>query len=200
LAVQIEDVADLIVRCTRDDDQAQALFYTQYIEIIRRAVFRKLQSMSPDRALLGEIDDICNDIFTRIFADNCRALRTLRNPVSIRAWLVTLAKHYTVDYVRKWASRNLVNVEEVHEQQAVYGADSEAKAVANERDALLSRCLAALPDDECLVLTLFYIHGRKYVEIAAMTGRNINTVSAKIRRAKTKLRRLIEEQNYENPY
>ena len=198
--MQNDNVADLIVRCMRDDDEAQALFYTLYLDTVRRSVVRRLQMSSSGAALMGEADDVANEVFARIFADHCRALRTVRNPESIRAWLVTIAGHCAVDYMRKWAGRTLANSDRVNEPEAVYGALCEDKVIESERDAVLSKCLAALPDEECLIVTLFYLHGRKYVEIAEMTGKNINTVSAKLRRAKSKLKRLVEEENYESPY
>jgi RNA polymerase sigma factor (sigma-70 family) len=91
-------------------------------------------------------------------------------------------------------------VAEVREDHEVYGSDCGQQAMTGERDLVLSRCLSALSDEERLILNLFFMHGRKYVEIAEMTGRNVNTVSAKLRRAKAKLRRLLEEEHYENPY
>jgi RNA polymerase sigma factor (sigma-70 family) len=198
--VQSENIGDLIVCCVRGDDRAQAFFYTEYVEVIRRTVVRKLQSLSIGPPLLSEVEDICNDIFTRIFADNCRVLSSVRTPGSIRAWLVTLARHNTVDYVRKWAGRGRLSAVEVREEHEVYGSDCGQQAMTGERDEVLSRCLSALSDEERLILNLFFMHGRKYVEIAEMTGRNVNTVSAKLRRAKAKLRRLLEEEHYENPY
>ena len=54
--------------------------------------------------------------------------------------------------------------------------------------------LAALSGPDCLVLDLYYLHQLKYAEIADVLGHNINTVSARIRRAKTKLRALLEEE------
>jgi RNA polymerase sigma factor (sigma-70 family) len=87
----------------------------------------------------------------------------------------------------------------MREESEPYGQDAEQQAITGEREVMLTKCLSALSDEERLILTLFFVHGRKYIEIAAMTGRNINTVSAKLRRAKVKLRRLLEEERYECP-
>jgi RNA polymerase sigma-70 factor (ECF subfamily) len=148
---------------------------------------------------MSEVEDICNEVFIRLFADGCRSLRSLKKPKSVRAWLVTVTRRYTVDYIRKWAGQDRLRTAEMREESEPYGQDAEQQAITGEREVILTKCLSALSDEERLILTLFFVHGRKYIEIAAMTGRNINTVSAKLRRAKVKLRRLLEEERYECP-
>ncbi|MFH0777503.1 MAG: RNA polymerase sigma factor [Candidatus Eisenbacteria bacterium] len=193
-----DDVAELVNRCVRGDDQAQALFYTQHVDVVRRSAAYTLRSYSNESPLINEVEDICNEVFVRLFTDSCRSLRSLRNPKSVKAWLVTVTRRYTVDYIRKWGGDRVRRVE-MREEHESYGSDSEQQVANGERDVMLSRCLSALSDEERLILTLFFVHGRKYIEIAAVTGRNINTVSAKLRRAKAKLRRLLEEERYECP-
>ena len=194
------NVAELVERCVRGDDQAQALFYTEHVDLVRRSAAYTLRSYSNESLLMSEVEDICNEVFIRLFADGCRSLRSLRNPKSVRAWLVTVTRRYTVDYIRKWAGQDRLHTAEMQEESEPYGQDAEQQAITGEREVMLTKCLSALSDEERLILTLFFVHGRKYIEIAAMTGRNINTVSAKLRRAKVKLRRLLEEERYECPH
>jgi RNA polymerase sigma-70 factor (ECF subfamily) len=198
LAVGYDDVADLIQRCIREDDQARAYFYAEHIETIRRAARRQLLSLSNGASFLDDVDDIANDVFARLFADDCRVLRSIRTPEAIGAWLVTVARRRALDYARKWEAQGAASfgcVAEAHEVYSVSNADRQA--LESERDHVLGRCLGALTDEERLLLRLFYEQGRKHVEIAEITGKNINTVSAKLRRARLKLRRLLEEERYE---
>ena len=194
-----DGVAELVERCVRGDDQAQALFYTEHVDLVRRSAAYTLRSYSNESLLMSEVEDICNEVFIRLFADGCRSLRSLKKPKSVRAWLVTVTRRYTVDYIRKWAGQDRLRTAEMREESEPYGQDAEQQAITGEREVMLTKCLSALSDEERLILTLFFVHGRKYIEIAAMTGRNINTVSAKLRRAKVKLRRLLEEERYECP-
>ena len=198
--MQDDIVGALVERCVRGDDQAQALFYTEYVDLVRRSAAYTLRTYSIESPVMSEVEDICNEIFARLFADGCRSLRSLRNPRSIKAWLVTVARRYTVDYIRKWAGQDRLHATDACEEHEPYGGDAEKQVVNRERDAMLMKCLSALSDEERLILTLFFVHGCKYIEIAAMTGRNINTVSAKLRRAKAKLRRLLKEERYEYSY
>lgn len=197
------DVSELIERCVRGDDQAQAFFYTEYAQLVERAVTRTLTSVLAGSdgqgvPLRSEVDDICSEVFTRIFTDNCRVLTQLRNPHSIHAWLVTLSRNRTVDYIRKWSGRGAVEVAEARERPISYGQDAHEKAVANEREGVLRMCLECLSPGDRLVLELFFVQGLRYTEIAEVMGLNINTAAARLRRAKEKLRKQLEEARYEH--
>ena len=187
----------MIAGCLRGNDQARALFYVQYARLVHRAVSRKLSSLATPRPLQSEVEDICGEVFARIFAQGCRALSQLRNPESINAWLVTLAQHSTVDYLRKWSEAVDPYPEQTRETPSSYGSDCEEKVSASERNLVLGKCLAQLSEQERLIVNLFYVEGLKYAEIAEIMSMNINTMSAKLRRAKGKLRKLLEVERYE---
>jgi RNA polymerase sigma-70 factor (ECF subfamily) len=198
--VEACDVRTLIERCVQGDDQAQALFYVEYANLVKHAVTRRLGSLTAGNPLRTEVEDICSEVFLKIFANRCRALTKLKKPQSIHAWLITLAHNHTVDYLRKWSDRSHVPEDKTREQPALYSASSEHQVIAREQRGLLEQCLAALSDEERLILDLFYVEGLKYAEIAAVTGLNINTASAKLRRAKLKLRKLLEDERHELTY
>jgi len=184
-------VAELLHRCLRGDDQAKALLFSEYADLARRAVTRKLAALGLLRTRRSEVADICHDLFERILADNCRMLARLHKPASINAWLVTIAQNLTVDYVRKWSRRAAIDATAtppvVRETPARYAIRRETK---NE----LAQKLEALPPIDRLILELFFVQGLKYCEIAEVTGLNINSVAAKLRRSKKKLRALIEKE------
>ncbi len=184
------------------DDQAQAFFYVEYAPLVARAVTRTLSTVvhGPNGAgapLRSEVDDICGEIFARIFADRCRLLAQLRNPGAIHAWLITMTRNRTVDYVRKWGRGGIAEACEAREDQLPYAQDVHEAAVTNERDRMLRACLEELTPEDRLVLELFFIQGLKYTEIADLMGLNINTAAAKLRRAKHKLRKQLEDARYE---
>ena len=81
----------------------------------------------------------------------------------------------------------------VREQEASYAATPEDLAISEEQLARLRMGLDELSDEDRLTLNLYFVHGLKYAEMAELLGLNINTLSARLRRAKDKLRRLYEE-------
>jgi len=192
-----DEAARLVAQCVQGDDQAQARFYAAYDELIRCAVIRKLIAAGVYDVLRADVDDMCNEVFARVFADDCRLLRRLHQPRSLRAWLMTVAQHHAVDQIRKWGSRWRTQAAARDVDEERYGPSPETHAVASERRDLLNKRLAGLAHHERLVLDLFYVQGLKHAEMAEVLGLNINTASARLRRAKAKLRSLLEEDRHE---
>lgn len=187
------DIARLVGRCTDGDDAAQAEFYTRFEPLVRRAVLRKLGAVRATSISFSEVDDICNEVFARLLADSCAPLARLRNPQAIEAWLMTVAQNHTITYLRRVANRPLSDQWSLHEDTEVYTAGPDAPAVLEEQIERVSIALAALPTHDRMALELFYLQGLKYTEISEIMNLNINTVAARIRRAKAKLRLALQE-------
>jgi len=103
-------ISKLVSLCVEGDDGARARFWTEYHGLVRRAVARKVAVVGGWQAVSSDIDDLCNEIFARLFANECKLLERLRNPKSINAWLITLAQNYVLDLARKSSSRKRVEM------------------------------------------------------------------------------------------
>ncbi len=194
------NIAELVANCLSGDDQAKARFYIEFSGLVNRAIARRLATMGTASPLRGEIEDIASEVFERLFRDNCSMLLRLHNPSCIHAWLVAVASNYTVDYIRKLNARGYGNVTSCTESSVKYVCTKEEAALApdsaldqQERADRLAHCLAALSEQDRMIVDLFFMQGLKYVQIAEILGLNVNTLSAKLRRAKLKLRGLLEE-------
>ena len=192
-------VAELIARCIRGDAAAKAQFYDEYAGLIRKAIAGKLHRLQVDPSLFAEVEDIWHEVIVRIFDDDCRALSRIKQPASINAWLVTVAQNHVLTYLRKRASRHKAQDAASVAPHAGAVATPEDAAARSEQTALIETKLATLSPQERLVLELYFVQNLKYAEISDVCGLNINTVSAKLRRAKSKLRKLLEEERDELP-
>ena len=191
------DVRELVSRCIEGDEEAQALLFVTYGDLVRSAITRKLATLGVLPMLRADIDDIRSEIFARLLANQCRMLTRLNKPASVNAWLMTIAQNYTVDFVRKWNGR-------CHTQEPVRKSpppscqySPASAAIEDERKTRLHEVLSELPDRDRLIIELYFIQGLKYVEIAEALGMNINTVSARLRRAKAKLRDILDGERHE---
>ena len=191
------EIGELVARCVAGDDEAKAQFFAEYHGLVRRAVAGKLAQATAPPVLRSDVEDICSSVFERVLSDNCHALARLRNARSVNAWLVTVAQNCVVDYMRRWSSRMRVDAIVAREEEEVYIPSPAEKVIAHERKARLDDRLAELGAEDRLALELYFLHELRYAEIAEMTGLNINTVSARIRRAKAKLRNLYGEDRSE---
>jgi RNA polymerase sigma factor (sigma-70 family) len=190
-----EQTAELIASCLRGDDIARATFLLEFAGVVRQAVARKLAAMAGAPALRVEVDDLCNDVLAKLLADDCRVLRTLRDPRRIRAWLVVVAQRHCMDHLRGAAVRAQAERALWQEEHAGQAAgDSPADIAARGESARRARrLLENLAAPERLAVDLYFFHGCSYAEIAAMTGASINTVAARLHRAKAKLRKAWEQ-------
>lgn len=190
-----QQTAELIQSCLRGDDAARATFLIEFGDVVRRAVARKLAALSGEPALRAEVDDLCNDVLAKLLADDCRVLRTVRDPCRIRAWLVVVAQRHCMDHLRRTASRARAERGLWREEAAAPEVgDSPADIVVRGESAQRARALLdTLADPERLVVDLYFFHGCSYAEISRMAGMNINTVAARLHRAKAKLRKAWEQ-------
>jgi RNA polymerase sigma-70 factor (ECF subfamily) len=186
-------VAELVQRCLCGDDQAKALLFAEYAELAKRAVIRKLASLGLLNTRRSEVGDICHDMFERILANNCQMLARLHKPASINAWVVTVAQNLTVDHVRKWSRRAKIDAAVAADAPSVVRETPARYAIRSEAKNELARKLDSFPPVDRLILEMFFVQGLKYCEIAEVTGLNINSVAAKLRRSKQKLRTLMEK-------
>ena len=189
-----KNVSNLIRRCIEGDDAARAEFHAEYSGLIRRAVIRKLVRLGASNCVGTDANDIVQEVFLRLLADGCRPLRQLHDPQCIDAWLMTVAQNHTVSYLRKCSVINAVVQRSQDSARESYDYTPADHLVASETRQIAAAVFSKLTDTEKLVLRLYYEQSVKLSDIAAMTGESINTVASRIRRAKLKLLRLVQEQ------
>lgn len=187
------EVADLVARCIHGDDSARAEFIAAFDDIIRRSVARKLSSSAESREFQSDRDDICNEIYLRLFRNNCAALAKIREPRSIHAWLMTVSQNHVYTYLRKRQAHVSMRASMAKESIAPYDEGPEEEVVKQETLAIVQQGLASLDAKDRLILQLFYLHNLKYAEIAETLSLNINTVASRMMRAKEKLRKQLAE-------
>lgn len=189
----LDKVPDLIAACLAGDDVAQGLFIVRYGELILRAVARQLAALGPSTPLRGDAEDIRNDLLTRLLEDKARRLAGLRDASAIDAWLVSVARNHTVDYARRQSRRMRAHEELAQAPPPPTPPDPSERAIQNESAEIVHAAIRELPAEDRLFLALYYQQGLKYAEIAAITGRNINTVASRLHRARTRLRDIMEK-------
>lgn len=187
-----EPVAALIAACIAGDPAAKAQFYDTYKVLVQRAVRRKLHRHYAYQGVAEDADDICHEIFERAFSDNCQLMTRIRRPASINAWLMTVAGNHVVTHMRKHNLRRDASVAAMRERPPEPAASPEESAIDEETRLALQAKVAELPKLDRVIVELYFIQDLKYAEIAEALSLNINTVSARLRRAKAKLRKLLE--------
>lgn len=134
------------------------------------------------------------DVTEEAFVNAYRAYGRFRGDSDPFTWLYRIALNVLKKRHRKrsrrarlWDEHSVSNPPETADH-----ATPEAAALSNERAAIVRRAIAELPEVSREVITLRYISGLTYEEIARAAGCSVGTVKSRLSRAKAALGALLE--------
>jgi RNA polymerase sigma factor (sigma-70 family) len=148
--------------------------------------------------MLGDPDssaDAAQDAFLAAF----RNLRSFRGG-SFRSWMLRIATNTCYDVLRVRKRRPSVSLDIDAEDESASSplqiADPAESpddfALRRELAAAIQDGLAALPDEQRIVLILSDIQGLAYEEIAQITNSNLGTVKSRLSRGRARLREVLK--------
>jgi RNA polymerase sigma-70 factor (ECF subfamily) len=135
---------------------------------------------------LGSSSQETEDLFQEIMTNVWNSLPSFRAESAIHTWVYRIAVNTALVYRKK-----LKRGEELPDvPDGRMGAHQNLEQ--EERLAALRRAIAALADQDRLIVTLL-LEGLSYKEIAEITGLTVNYVGVKISRIKQMLEQLMTE-------
>lgn len=179
---------DLIEALRRGRSEAWAELVERYLRLVVHVVRTTLATYVRSAAD-QDAEDLAHDLFASLVADDYRILGTIGPPYDLKAWLAVSARRRAIDFARKRRvpSRSL--------DETLPARNEPDASEANERQGLVQEMLKPLNPKERLVVQLFYLKGKRYREIARMTGINLNSISPTLLRAIEKMQRGITKQD-----
>lgn len=134
------------------------------------------------------------DLTEEAFVNAYRAYGRFRGDSDPFTWLYRIAVNVLKKRHRKRTRRARLWDEHVeNDPPATIDTETpESATLSNERDAIVRRAIAELPEAAREVITLRYISGLTYEEIARATGCSVGTVKSRLSRAKAALGTLLE--------
>lgn len=163
-----------------------------YADLVRRhhpRVFGLCLSMLGDRA---QAEDAAQDVFLKAY----RRLSDFRGDAALSTWLYRVAANRCLDLLRRSARRREESWEAFVEREGdglrrlLAEPAAESPLVSEDAD-LVRRVLSRLPDDYRLILTLREIEGLDYRELTRALDCSMDSVKAKLRRARGKFREIL---------
>ena len=153
--------------------------YDSYME----AIFRFCYFKTNDR-------ELAMDLMQQSFLKTWSYLKEGYNIDNIKAFLYKIAGNMVIDWYRKQKDQSLDNLREQGFDVADIGMEIERYVEAKwSFDAS-----GKLSVDDHQLIVLSYIEGMSPKEIAAITGKKVNTVSVAIHRAIERLKKILDEQ------
>jgi RNA polymerase sigma-70 factor, ECF subfamily len=143
----------------------------------RRRVFGLAYSIVRNRAAA---EDIAQEVFVKLW----KVLDGYDGRAKLSTWIYAITRNTALSAVRKQrASRSLSDPNVLAEAEATTAREDGIGA----DDVTLWRAVAALPDVQRRVVTLYYQDERPVDEVAAMLGLPVNTVKTHLHRARARL-------------
>ena len=187
--MRVEELA-LARACARGDEAAWEVFLTRY----REKLYKAAHSITSEDSAARELaDSLYADLYGTRLTDGRRVskLDSFTGRGSLEGWLrAVLAQEYVNRYRRQ---QRLVSLEEQTDAGAQFQAvERDPSQVHDPRlEEATDQALAALPREDKFILAGYYLDGRTLAEIARLLGVHESTVSRRLERITTALRKSI---------
>jgi RNA polymerase sigma-70 factor (ECF subfamily) len=170
--------AALIERAVAGDGAAFARIVAAHHDAMVRVAF----------IVAGDLD-VADDAVAAGWALAWRNLGSVRDPLRLRSWLVSVAANEARALVRQRRRRVIVELDVARD----LAGGSQMDPATHAADLDLVNALNRLPVDDRVLLSLRYVAGLDSFEIAAETGRSASGTRARLARLLGRLRRELAD-------
>jgi RNA polymerase sigma-70 factor (ECF subfamily) len=149
----------------------------------RRKVYSLAWSIVKDSAIA---DDVAQDVFVKVW----RSLPSFDGRASFSTWIYAITRNAAISALRQRRQQVSLQDEivlaEAETELAARAPEAQEERGAAEEERLAT-ALANLPEKQRQVVTLFYLQGRSYDEVAEMLAMPLGTVKTLLHRARGQL-------------
>jgi RNA polymerase sigma-70 factor (ECF subfamily) len=182
---------ELMLNYREGDEAAFEMLYRKYEKPVLDFIYRMV--MSADEA-----ENLCQEAFFRVV----RARKNYQVTATFKTWLFQIALNLCRDRQRRMKHRSHLSLSapvraqndrdaELQDVLADPSLDLVRRVETAELGALVQRAIAALPEDEHLVVVLKEYQGLEFSEIAEIMDCPVGTLKSLNHRAHEKLRKTL---------
>ena len=179
--------SDLVAAFLREDPSASAEIWERYYPLVRRIAFR---SMGPRH----DLDDLVQEVFLRLF----RKLPSLRDPASLRAFVLAITVRVIKGEQRlRWIKRwlGLFDDGQAPEREG-HTPDLEAREALTRFYAILG----GLRPTHRAAFVLRHVEGLELTDVAAVLGVSLATIKRWLPRIARRVLAQVERDPLLGPY
>ena len=186
----------LVQGCIAGDTESWRALMKQFGALVAHAVrttfYRVLK-----QADANLVDDAVQGVWLSLCADQCRRLRHFEGNAALSTWLTVLSTRRALDFIRSEMRKG--SMKHVHLDDEDRDIVKELRAPEDEEQFsmdelfLLYEAMERLPEDDRLVLKMYYLDGLSYRSISGVLKVAPNTVSSYLLRARDKLKKCMKE-------
>lgn len=153
---------------------------TKYGSEIKRVIFSYVRNHS-------DTDDITQEVFYTVYKN----LNQFKGNAHLKTWIYRIAINKSKDHLRK-ANTQQKKLVELFNNHSSTTASVEELSLQSETSNELLKEIFNLPLIYREVIVLYYFEELNTQEIAHVLDENINTVEARLRRSRERLREMLE--------
>lgn len=181
---------DLVDRLLMGDGQAADRFVRIHQHLVMREL-RRFRNLSPEAR-----DDLFQDIFAKLFENECRILGQWKGNSNFVAYLRRIVRNICVDHYRSLNRAPPVEpIAEGDEELAdLEGSTDPVRAAQlNELRKLMLQAIQRLAPPDKEILTLIMIEEKSYEAASERLGITRNNAGVRLSEAKKRLRKVVEQ-------
>jgi len=179
---------ELLNRLLRHDSAAWDELISGYSGFLL-AITRRTFAAYGVKATSQDHEDAVADVWKNLLENDRRVVRQCLERGNFPQTLQVLARNRSIDVMRK---RQATNVP-LHEGHGMIDPGEPAVLQAFPPEAV-KQAVASLPPREKTLVNLFFLQGKKYREIAALTGIPQNSIGPTLARAIARLRKMLDDE------
>ena len=167
---------EAIMEAVKNGDLQQL---TLLFERYNKRIYNFLARMTMDGALA---EDLTQNVFIRII----KYRSSYREGARFQSWIYQIARNAFADNYQATKNKfsDFIDVEKISD----HIADSDDPSSQEEKEELLHRCMAKLPEDQREILVLTRFQQMKYEEVAELMDTTVANIKVKVHRAIIRLR------------
>ena len=144
--------------------------------------------MKGSRLNAAQAEELVQEIMIKVWG---RASQFDSRKSSATTWLYTIARNSRIDWLRRQANAETDELiaDDLYEDEAAETPFVQLQQLRHERT--VAQALAALPEEQALVLTKVYMESKSHSEVSDELGLPLGTVKSRVRLALKKLQDIV---------
>lgn len=109
-----------------------------------------------------------------------------------KSWLYMVSKHHLMRRNQKNNSLETIDIEKISEK-FMESDENMSLNIREQESTLLHQAISNLNNEQRTCIELFYLHQKPYLEVASITGYDLNKVKSAIQNGKRNLKLFMED-------
>lgn len=135
---------------------------------------------------------VAEDLAQEVFVKCYHHLDDFRGESKLQTWLYRITVNVCKDYLKSWHVRHIFVNHSKNPTEDVYLSTPESIYMSRDDENQLAESVLALPIKYREMVILYYYEDQTIQEISELTGLQENTIKTRLRRAREKLKDLLE--------